>query len=109
MGPVLLGLGKLIGVVQNVIAVMQLLKLAMLTNPFLLLAVAVVAIAILIAMNWDKIKAAFEAGLSAIRSILDGSWASSATSGTRSCRRSAARSTGSSALSAGSRRRSGPS
>src|SRR6185503_16812819 len=40
---------------QAVITVFNLLKIAMLTNPFTALAIAVAAIAALIILNWDKI------------------------------------------------------
>lgn len=57
VGPVLLVGSKLIGAFQGIIQVFNLLKLALLTNPFTALAAAVVAIAALIVLNWDQIVA----------------------------------------------------
>lgn len=55
IGPVLFISGKLIGAFKAVGAAFNVLKLLMLTNPFVLLAAAVIAIAALIILNWDKI------------------------------------------------------
>lgn len=55
VGPVVFVVGKLAGAFQTVIGVFNLLKIALLTNPFTALAVAVAAIAALIILNWDKI------------------------------------------------------
>jgi hypothetical protein len=55
IGPAAFVIGKLIGAFKGVIVVFNLLKIALLTNPFTAIAVAVVAIAALIILNWDKI------------------------------------------------------
>ena len=55
IGPAVFVIGKLVSSFQAVIAVFNLLKIALLTNPFTALAVAVAAIAALIILNWDKI------------------------------------------------------
>lgn len=55
IGPVLFVVGKMIGAFKGVIVVFNLLKLALLSNPFIALAAAVIAIAALIILNWDKI------------------------------------------------------
>lgn len=55
VGPVVFAIGKLIPAIKGVIIVFDLLKVALLTNPFTALAIAVVAIAALIILNWDKI------------------------------------------------------
>jgi len=55
IGPAAFVIGKLVSSFQAVIMVFNLLKIAMLTNPFTALAIAVAAIAALIILNWDKI------------------------------------------------------
>lgn len=57
IGPAAFVIGKLIGAFKGLIVVFNLLKVALLTNPFTALAVAVAAIAALIILNWDKISA----------------------------------------------------
>lgn len=57
IGPTVFVIGKLVTAFKGVIFVFNLLKIALLTNPFTALAVAVVAIAALIILNWDKISA----------------------------------------------------
>jgi hypothetical protein len=61
IGPAAFVIGKLIGAFKGVIVVFNLLKIALLTNPFTALAVAVAAIAALIILNWDKIWAVLQA------------------------------------------------
>jgi len=61
IGPAAFVIGKLVSSFQAVIAVFNLLKIAMLTNPFTALAIAVAAIAALIILNWDKIWAFLQA------------------------------------------------
>lgn len=60
IGPVILIGSKLIGAFQLIIGAFNLLKVALLTNPFTALAVAVAAIAALIILNWDSIVAFFQ-------------------------------------------------
>jgi hypothetical protein len=55
IGPTIFVVGKLVTAFRGVILVFNLLKIALLTNPFTALAVAVLAIAALIILNWDKI------------------------------------------------------
>ncbi|KKL69861.1 hypothetical protein LCGC14_2110680, partial [marine sediment metagenome] len=57
IGPLLIVGAKLVKSFQVIAGAMKILNLAFLTNPFVLLALAVVAIAVLIFLNWDKIKA----------------------------------------------------
>jgi uncharacterized membrane protein YphA (DoxX/SURF4 family) len=61
IGPAAFVIGKLVGAFRAVIVVFNLLKIALLTNPFTALAVAVAAIAALIILNWDKIWAVLQA------------------------------------------------
>ncbi len=56
IGPLLIVGAKLVKSFQVIAGAMKVLNLAFLTNPFFLLALAVVAIAVLIFLNWDKIK-----------------------------------------------------
>jgi phage-related minor tail protein len=72
VGPSIFIIGKLVTAFQGVIMVFNLLKVAMLTNPFTALAVAVVAIAALIILNWDKIWAFLQATWKAITTALSG-------------------------------------
>lgn len=55
IGPVVFIAGKLIGAFQAVGVAFRVLSALFLTNPFVLLAAAVIAIAALIILNWDKI------------------------------------------------------
>jgi Phage-related minor tail protein len=72
IGPAVFVVGKLVGAFQGVITVFNLLKLALLTNPFVALAVAVAAIAALIILNWDKIWAFLKAVWENIKKALGG-------------------------------------
>lgn len=72
IGPAAFVIGKLIGAFKGVIVVFNLLKIALLTNPFTALAVAVAAIAALIILNWDKIFAFLKATWAAITKALGG-------------------------------------
>lgn len=72
VGPLAFGIGKLVGAFKGVIAVFNLLKIALLTNPFTALAAAVVAIAALIILNWDKISAFLKKVWAAIMKALEG-------------------------------------
>lgn len=72
LGPVIFGIGKLVGAFKGVIAVFNLLKIALLTNPFTALALAVAAIAFLIITNWDKIWAFLKKTWEAITHALGG-------------------------------------
>lgn len=72
IGPVVFVVGKLVSAFKGVIVVFNLLKIAMLTNPFTLLAVAVAAIAALIILNWDKIWAFLKKTWEAIQKALGG-------------------------------------
>lgn len=55
VGPVILITGKLVGAFKAVGTAFSVLRVLMLANPFIALAVAVAAIAALIFLNWDKI------------------------------------------------------
>jgi len=55
IGPAAFVIGKLVTAFKGVMVVFNLLKIALLTNPFTALAVAVAVIAALIILNWDKI------------------------------------------------------
>lgn len=55
VGPVLFVAGKLIGSFKAIGAAFTVLKVLLLANPFVALAAAVLAIAALIILNWDKI------------------------------------------------------
>ncbi|MGH2692319.1 MAG: hypothetical protein ACRDHM_07415 [Actinomycetota bacterium] len=57
VGPLLLIFGKLISGVGAVIGVFNSLRVALLANPFVAIAAAVVAIGVLIVAKWDAIKA----------------------------------------------------
>lgn len=72
VGPVLFVAGKLVSAFRGVIVVFNLLKVALLTNPFTALAVAVAAIAFLIITNWDKIFAFLKAVWGKITAALGG-------------------------------------
>jgi len=72
IGPAAFVIGKLVTAFQAVIVVFNLLKLALLTNPFTALAVAVAAIAALIILNWDKIWEFLKATWEAITKALSG-------------------------------------
>jgi hypothetical protein len=72
IGPAAFVIGKLVSSFQAVIAVFNLLKIALLTNPFTALAVAVAAIAALIILNWDKIWAFLQAVWKNIEKALGG-------------------------------------
>lgn len=72
VGPLVFIIGKLAGAFQVVIGVFRLLSLALLANPFVALAAAVVAIAALIILNWDKIFAFLKAVWSKITTALGG-------------------------------------
>ena len=72
IGPAAFVIGKLVGAFKGVIVVFNLLKIALLTNPFTALAVAVAAIAALIILNWDKILAFLKATWAAIQKALSG-------------------------------------
>lgn len=58
-GPTLLITAKLITSVKSIIGVVKLLNLALLTNPFVLFAIAAIAAVIIIVKYWDNIKAFF--------------------------------------------------
>jgi phage-related protein len=60
--------------IQGVTLAFNLLKVAMLTNPFLLLAAAVVAIAALIYFHWDSIKAFLSATWTFIQNLASTVW-----------------------------------
>lgn len=72
IGPTVFVIGKLVTAFKGVILVFNLLKVALLTNPFTALAVAVAAIAFLIITNWDKIWAFLKATWAAITKALGG-------------------------------------
>ncbi len=75
IGPLLIVGAKLVKSFQVIAGAMKVLNLAFLTNPFFLLALAVVAIAVLIFLNWDKIKkfllAAWEVIKGALKAVAD--------------------------------------
>lgn len=59
IGPALIIIAKLITSVKAIIGVVKLLNLALLTNPFVLFAVAAIAAVVLLVKNWDEISAFF--------------------------------------------------
>ena len=62
--------GKIVGPIKQVIQVMNILKTAMLSNPWILLGVALVALVVVIVKNWDKIKAVVLAALEVIKQVV---------------------------------------
>lgn len=72
IGPAAFVIGKLVSSFQAVIGVFNLLKIALLTNPFTALALAVAAIAALIILNWDKIWAFLKGVWENIKKALGG-------------------------------------
>jgi gas vesicle protein len=72
IGPTVFVIGKLVTAFKGVILVFNLLKVALLTNPFTALAVAVAAIAFLIISNWDAIFAFLKTTWAAITKALSG-------------------------------------
>ena len=71
IGPLLIVGGKLIKAFQAIKAAFIAIQVVMAANPFILLAIAVVAIAFLIFKNWDKIKAFLLAVWEKIKDIFD--------------------------------------
>jgi hypothetical protein len=63
VGPVIWVGSKVVGAFQGIMAAFNALKLLLLTNPFIALAAAVVALVALIVLNWDKIVEVFEGAL----------------------------------------------
>jgi TP901 family phage tail tape measure protein len=61
IGPVLVITAKLITAVKTIVGVIKLLNLALLANPFVLIAAAAVVAVVLIIKNWDTVKAFFVA------------------------------------------------
>jgi hypothetical protein len=72
IGPAAFVIGKMVTAFKGVIVVFNLLKVAMLTNPFTALAVAVAAIAFLIISNWDAIWKFLKETWAAITKALSG-------------------------------------
>jgi hypothetical protein len=72
IGPTVFVIGKLVSAFKGVILVFNLLKVALLTNPFTALAVAVAAIAFLIISNWDAIFKFLKETWAAITKALSG-------------------------------------
>jgi hypothetical protein len=72
IGPTVFVIGKLVSAFKGVILVFNLLKIALLTNPFTALAVAIVAIAALIILNWEHIWKFLQATWKAITTALSG-------------------------------------
>lgn len=81
VGPAVFIAGKLIGAFQAVGVAFRVLSAIFLTNPFILLAAAIIAIAALIILNWDKVigflKGVWQKitdGFGAIAEFLRGLW-----------------------------------
>ncbi len=72
IGPTIFVVGKLVTAFKGVIVVFNLLKLALLSNPFTALAVAVAVIAALIISNWDAIFSFLKKTWAAITQALSG-------------------------------------
>jgi phage-related minor tail protein len=60
IGPALLIFAKVITSIQSIIAVLKLLNLTLLFNPWTLIAIAAIAAVVLIIKNWDSIAAFFK-------------------------------------------------
>lgn len=74
VGTIVGGFSQVSGAISGVMTVFKALGTLMLTNPFVALAAAVVAIAILIYKNWDEIQAALGAAWQAIASTAQALW-----------------------------------
>ena len=72
VGPVILVGTKLVQAFQLITTAFNVMKLALLTNPFTALAVAAAAIAAVIILNWDKITAAISAAVESIKEFMAG-------------------------------------
>jgi phage-related minor tail protein len=65
---------KVIGGLKKIGTAFNALRILFMTNPFLLIATAIVALVILIVMNWDKVKAVTIAVFTAIGSFFASVW-----------------------------------
>lgn len=77
-GPLVTGLTFLANAVRIVTLVFNAMRIAMLSNPFTAIAVAVAALAVLIISNWDSIKTWTVETFQAIWSFLSGIWRTTA-------------------------------
>lgn len=74
VGPLILIGGKLVGMFRGIIAAFQLLRVVMLANPFIALAAAIAAIAVLVITNWDKIVEVFKGAMRFLKQIGEKLW-----------------------------------
>ena len=74
VGPVLFIGGKVIGMFQAVGAAFRILSTLLLTNPFVALAAAIIALVALVVLNWDKIVAVFKGALKFIGDVGEKLW-----------------------------------
>lgn len=73
-GPLILGLGLVIGPLTAVVGAMKALSLAVLTNPFVLIGAAAVAAAVLIYENWDGMTAYFAGIWDSVKASAEVTW-----------------------------------
>ncbi len=74
IGPLLIVGAKLVQSFKTIMAAFKLLNLAFLTNPFFLLAIAIVALVVLVVLNWDKIVAFILAAWDKIKDMAAAAW-----------------------------------
>lgn len=69
IGPLILIGSKLVGSFRAIIGAFQVLRVVMLANPFVALASAIAAIAVLVITNWDKIVEVFKGAMRFLKEI----------------------------------------
>lgn len=75
-GPVILGIGMMIGPLQSVIAAMKALTVVALANPFTAIATVLAAAAVAIYLNWEPISALFSSLWQGIKDKATEAWES---------------------------------
>lgn len=74
LGPVLLIGAKIVGAIKSIIAVIKVLQVFLVANPWLLVAAAAIAAVVLIVKNWDTIVAFFQAIWDGIKNAAFAVW-----------------------------------
>lgn len=74
IGPLILIGSKLVGGFKAIIGAFQLLRVVMLANPFVALATAIAAIAVLVITNWDKIVEVFKGAMKFLKETGEKLW-----------------------------------
>ena len=74
IGPLILIGSKLVGGFRAIIGAFQLLRVVMLANPFVALATAIAAIAVLVITNWDKIVEVFKGAMKFLKETGEKLW-----------------------------------